>query len=75
MTTRYFIARNRWSALYQLKQLRECKVTGRKFAYRDRDEALEARNRMRSIHHPSYNVYAIDVSITTEKLIEEMKVA
>lgn len=56
--TRFVIARNRWSALYVVKKIREG-LASPKHLHLTRDAALEARNKMRSIHHAAYQVYEV----------------
>lgn len=56
--TRFVIARNRWSALYVVKRVGEGFVSPRHL-YLTRDDALTARNRMRSIHHAAYQVFEV----------------
>ena len=60
--TRFVIARNAWSALYILNKVQKGFVKPHKVLYLTRDEALLARNKMRSIHHAAYQVFEVPYS-------------
>lgn len=59
--TVFVVARNKWSACWTLGQVRRGKAST-KLLHSSRDSALMARNKMRSIHHPVYNVFEIPYS-------------
>ncbi len=58
--SRFVIARNSWSALYIVKNVREGRAKEKDTLFLTRDEALRKRNQMRSIHHAAYQVFEVD---------------
>lgn len=56
---RYVIARNRWSALYMVDKVRKGFAPEKKILHLTRDDALSIRNKMRSIHHATYQVFEV----------------
>lgn len=59
--TRFVVARNDWCAQYKVRKIKSGLLKPHGNWFLTRDEALMARNNLRSIFHSTHSVFEVDI--------------